>query len=429
MRAPLFFALLCAAATACGGDDDGGQTPVADAGPGLPDASDDQPDSGGPIGDSGWQAEQVTKLPDSATYEGTLAFDDAGTLWMAFTSTEFDTSSNQDVFTMSRVDGGWSAPEARHMPSDFQFTYPTMVADGGDLHLLMTGRFAGPDANNLYYAGYAGGAWSEAEALTEGAPGDGHGYYHAVLAQGAGERAAAYLFDGDVTLQPAEVLVATLDGGAFVEPVTAIDAGGCYDPAIAIDAAGVRHVVGACGSINALQLYYTNDAGGSFAEPVIIAESTSYNTGPILRVGADGETLHMAWQRIEPCGASSCSGIVYATRTGGAWSEPVDVDGGSLTFENSPTLAVAADGTRYVAYQRDDDGGVADVYVASSADGVSWDEVLLTPNTESTHQIAPRSLIVDPATGQPHLTFQDTTALDPYNTEIWHAWLEEDALR
>lgn len=399
---------------------DGGDAP--DSGTALP------PDGGGGGGGGAWERQQVSKSLESASYGAALAITASGELWIAFAESEVGASFDQDVVSTKRAAGGgsWSAPEARNPPSDYQFTYPSMVAVDDTVHLVMNGRTEVDGANDIYYSRLQGGAWEATTELTTGAPGTGLGSYQPVLAaSGSGSLSVAYVFAGDVEPAAPEIRVAPVVSGQLAGSVVALDVeGGCDEPALVVDDAGVRHLLASCGAALSGHVYYTNDAGGTFAEPEPLPAAGHWETLPALALDPDGATLHAAWFQSHACPAgNNCGEIYYAARRDGAWSTPVAASGGSDTFETEPTLAVDAEGTLYIAFQRNIGDDDTDVYVATSADGVAFAETLVTEGTEGTRQVAPRSMRIDPLTGAPHFTFDDVVGGDPFNMEIWHARL------
>src|SRR4051812_12842406 len=218
--------------------------------------------SGGCWPGNGWVSEQVTQSSSTGTYDGALAFTASGNTWMAFADPMTEASSDQDIFSTSHESCAWSAPQARNMASTYQFAYPSIVATGETLHLVMSGLISSSQGNDVYYATYDNGTWSPASALTMSTPGVGYGDYSPVAAASAsGEVSVAYLSGGT---SDSKVHVAKIASGALQGDAVALDvAGGCDDPQLVYDANGTRHVVAICGGDT--RVTYSNDSGGSWA--------------------------------------------------------------------------------------------------------------------------------------------------------------------
>jgi hypothetical protein len=378
---------------------------------------------------SGWVTKAVTSTPSTGTYDGQIAFTASGEMLIAFAEPESEASSNQDIFTTRLSDCQWSPPEVRNGVSTYQFAYPTIVSRDETVHLAFSGLFNAATGNNdVYYTKRVSNAWTGALPLTTNAPGSGLGSYNPRLATApsSGELSVAFLFAGDTASVPTEVHVAAISSGGQlqgkVKPITGI-AGGCDDPQLVYDGKGTRHLVAVCGFASDARVYYTHDAGGTFIAPVTIDSATGlFNSSPSLTLDADGETLHLAWRRDIPCASSECAEILYSKRAGTSWSTPIHVNGDSTDGERFPTIGVLDNGTIHIGFERDV-GSNSDIFVATSTNGTSFTETLITPGTDETSETLPGSMTIDPTTGHPLFTFSKVTSTTPFNMDVWRAEL------
>jgi len=125
-----------------------------------------------------------------------------------------------------------------------------------------------------------------------------------------------------------------------------------------------------------------------------------------------------------PCADGSCAEVQHAYRAGVAWSSPVDASGGGDSDELAPALVVDGSGRPIVAFHRFNAARFADVFVTWSEDGGrTWAAARsITPGSDMADDWFPRSFVLHPQTGLPHLTFEAlVVGSDPLNTEVIHA--------
>jgi hypothetical protein len=211
-------------------------------------------------------------------------------------------------------------------------------------------------------------------------------------------------------------------------PATVIPApsGGCGQACVAIDANGKVHVVADCGPSGGEDLYYATNAGGSWTSMVVPGGANRDDYNGVLAVDPDGQTLHLAWNAFTACTGSSgaCSDILYEKITaGGTFGSEVHATNTGDASEMVPAIAVDASGRPIVSYQLANSNNFFDVYVTWSADGQTFETARdITPNTDARDDLGATQVVIDPATGLPHVIFYSTFETTPeVNTEIMHA--------
>lgn len=154
-------------------------------------------------------------------------------------------------------------------------------------------------------------------------------------------------------------------GPAVSQPLNVTHSGDAYEtqPSIGLAASGTVHLafirvypqVGAPDGV-ASDIFYTNDAGGTFAEPVkLSAPSGIYSNTPDMVVEPGG-VVHVVFRRsTSQTSVLGDDDLVYATNRTGSFETLLAVDGGAgldeLSMPMNPAVAVDAAGVVHVAFQ------------------------------------------------------------------------------
>lgn len=285
-RAPLCRLALGAAllfAAACGSDDPdvgpdartGADAPIADAAP--VDARIEPDAMPSPLGPGEWTTENVSQTPGTIATQSDLAITDSGTVFVVWSESDSENVSDQDILVATGGDGTWKT-DTLTTDVGVQNTYPSILTDGDTVHLVWSGY---PDGwNDIYYTVHTpADGWRDPVDLTAAFESalERDAFAPALAIGPNGELAIAYqsgLRDVEGEFRdPTEIRVIRIANGAVIDgPVTVIEAvgAGCNEPDLAFDAAGALHLVAACGAVLQGDIYYTTDAGGSFAEPVVL---------------------------------------------------------------------------------------------------------------------------------------------------------------
>ena len=427
--------LLLVAIAACGGDDGGG----ADAGAGT------DADPAGDAGDDGCDVvpsditceglgtfafENVSRTADTISHDGDLAMSATGAAVIAFAEPLADPLSDQDIFTARRGECGWQDSAPLTSDSEVQNARPSLVVEGETFHMVWNGYPEG--LNDIYYAADSGTGWSERVNLTaehESAM-MRHAYAPSISVGPGGAIAIAYLsapadaeggFDG-----PGEVRVARLEADTLAGPPVSVipaAADGCFNPRAAHDGDGNLHVLAECGPLFDQDIIWATDSGpGPWrSEPM---PGTAGHSDLSVTVAVTGGVVHAAWAAELPCGENTCRTLQYARLDGGTWSGPATASQPGTPGDNGPGLAIAPDGTIYLAFWRDNTESRSDVYLTSSADGESFAAPCNLTRTDADNEWMPSALQLDPESGKLHLLFEEfVPGSDPLDTEIVHGWI------
>ncbi|MEP7328725.1 MAG: sialidase family protein [Betaproteobacteria bacterium] len=190
-----------------------------------------------------------------------------------------------------------------------------------------------------------------------------------------------------------------------------------------------------------LRIIRSSDKGATWSSPITVAEHQSLGTvdpetgnpirdGSILGAIAAGKngTLAVVWQDARFAGGAR-DGIAFARSTDGGftWSTPVRVNGAPAVPAFLPTVAIRDDGVIGVSYYDfrsntiDPNTLPTDSWLATSSDGVSWQESSLAATFDyATAPIAGGSLFLGDYTalatvGTSFVTFAGRTTGNPAN--------------
>ena len=161
-----------------------------------------------------------------------------------------------------------------------------------------------------------------------------------------------------------------------------------YNPEMAIDSAGVTHAVWV-GDNGLDNIYYANNAGGSWSEPITISPTSQdypyYNYYPQIAVDS-GNHPHVVWY-----GSGDMSyQIWYAADLGSGWSDPTLLSTQSDYDQYNPQIATDSSGNAHVVwYGYDSSGNYYQVYYATNAGG-SWSSPARLSTQSSYDQYDPR---------------------------------------
>ena len=420
---------------ACGGDGDGddGDVAAADAAPAI-DAGEDGcevvPSDITCEGLGTFAFDNVSRTADSISHDADLALSASGASVVAFAEPLADPIFDQDIFTARRGECTWQGSVPLTSDSEVQNAYPSLAVEGETFHMVWSGYPEG--LNDVYYSADSGAGWSQRVNLTaehESAM-MRHAYAPSISIGPGGAIAIAYLsapadaeggFDG-----PSEVRVALLEADTLAgPPVTVIPAAadGCFNPRAAHDGDGNLHVLAECGPVLDLDIMWATDAGpGPWRnEPL---PGTAGHDDLSVTVAVTGGTVHAAWAADLPCGEETCRTLQYSRLAGGNWSGPTTGSQPGTPGDFEPSLAIASDGTIYMAFWRDNAEGKSDVYLTWSADGETFAAPCNLTRTDGDNEWMPSALQLDPASGKPHLLYEQfVPGSDPLDTEIIHGWI------
>ncbi len=429
--------LLVLAAAAC--SDSGGKS--ADGGPSGGD--DGSPGDGGGDGcqpspseitceglDGAWVFENVSRTAGTISLEGDLAISAGGRMMTAWGEPLAEATFDQDIYSSSWAGCAWQDAAPLTDDSEVQNTYPSLAVEGDTFHLVWSGYPEG--LNDVYYSANSGAGWSERVNLTADYESSmmRHAYSPAISLGPGGAIAIAYLsapadpeggFDG-----PAEVRVAELEADTLVgPPVTVIPAGadGCFNPRAVHDGDGQLHVLAECGPVFDQDIVWATDDGPGpwTSEPL---PGTAGHDDLSVTVASAGGAVHAAWSADLPCGDGTCRTLQYSHLDGATWSDPATASQGGAPADLAPSLAIAADGTVYIAFWRDNADAKADVYLTRATDGETFAAPCNLTRTDADNEWMPSALQLDPRTGALHLLYEAFVPdSDPLDTEIVHAWL------
>lgn len=404
------FVAACGAST--GDDDDDGSSPTPvdyDAGT--------------------WQSEVIVDTPGTISHDIAGVFTNDGKFWGTWMEPDVDATSGEDIWEVSKAPGGgWTLTRLTNDSSN-QAAYNQMATDGTTVHLVYN---SAPTADNdVFYSKNAGSGWSTRLDVTSppeaGTP--RHDYQTDIALAPNGDALIAYVsasVAGNGGINPdGEIRVARIgaNGTPIGTPSLAIPkptTGYCFDPSIVVDDGGTAHVVADCGPVGNEEIYYSNDASGSFATATPLPGGASRDDyGAHLVLDPDGATLHAVWNA--DGGDAEC---MYSSHAG-SWSTPVSASNGPSIDDRACSIAVDPQGRVLVAWHQQDSDGDEDVFFSWSADGATFRTPrLVTTGTETSVEWFPDVIALHPDTGVPHLFYEALVAgTNPLNTRIWHAEL------
>jgi hypothetical protein len=376
-----------------------------------------------------WSLEDVSNTAGTISHDGSLAFTDDGAAWVAFSEPDPIATSDQDIWFTTNAGGGWTPSAALTEDTDVQNAFPSLVARGGELHLAFSGYAEG--LNDIYYMRH-GDSWTARQNLTMAFEPDGAGRidYAPSLAVGPqGEIAIAYLSapadpDGTKT-GPLEVRVVRVEGGvAAGAPTTVLAAGqeDCNAPSAAFDTKGKLHVVADCGPLFQEDVHHVTDATGPFTDDVLPENAGRADTSPSVAAAPDG-SVHVVWVGEASCATGTCGEVFHVRVDGTTFGDVASASSGPDDEDRSPRVAVDAEGRVLVAFHRMNADKFADIYFAHADDGATFSAPRsLTPGTDDSDEWIVSSVVVEPATGRPHVVFTRILAgTDPLDTEVVHA--------
>jgi hypothetical protein len=411
-----------------GGEDAGGDRD--DGGVDRDDGGGDRDDDGGGRDDDGgedvdvrrWTIERATTEASSYARDGALAVTDDGATWAAFVDGS-DPWADLRVARRSPA-GGWSAVAAPETGAVGDEDQPTMSTDGVALDLVWSGvtedRNRSGYRNILWYSRHDGSGWSAPVDLVDRYEiGSDRLVEEPIIARKpSGALALAYQAYTWMAgaIGPYVVKLATIEDGALVgEPATPFAAECNARPALAVDAAGTTHAVTRCGAFP-WDIAYTHDAGGSWAEPVLLPGSDeNTDMAPAIAVAPDGTVL-VAWTAQRACDIGACTAVMVSERRGHGFDEPIMISGDHRDAQ--PQLAVDGDGALHVAFTRLDRAGEDDVdvvVVSRDTEGALHEEVL-TPDMPGSGLAEVYGTTID-GEGRPHFGF--TLGSSPL--DLWYA--------
>lgn len=118
-----------------------------------------------------------------------------------------------------------------------------------------------------------------------------------------------------------------------------------------------------------VELYFSHQVAGSWSPPLLVhSRPQAWDRSPSLAVAADG-TVWLAWSSSETADPDQ-AGLYTSRWTGRRWTEPEAVPLGSILVATEPSLAVAPDNTLWLAWVGFD--GVDEEIFASHRDDRSW---------------------------------------------------------
>lgn len=141
-----------------------------------------------------------------------------------------------------------------------------------------------------------------------------------------------------------------------------------YNPVLALDENNVVHVVwfGAYYSGSPLNIFYSNNSGGTWTDPLNISKHTYSDKDPSIFVDMEGN-IHVAFVSLDT------NQLYYVNRIGGSWSNPQAIApyNNYHVYDAGISIAVDSKGHVYIAYTSDEPSNNCEVYVVNNTGG-SW---------------------------------------------------------
>ena len=223
-----------------------------------------------------------------------LALDGGGRLHVAWT--RYDDGVGKIYYRVWQ--GRWAAPQERISPSPGYAGFPALAVDGvGNPHVVWYGirPAVQPGATRhesiyeIFYTGFDGRAWTPPLLISTGLP---DAINPAMTSDRTGRlHAAWYQFDGRVY----QVRYAARDG-AWSEPETVLatryDA---FSPDLAVDANGRAVLVWEHHDGLSSSIQFARRSGGAWSDPVDLSDPASPSRHPSVSVGPSG-TVYVAWE-------------------------------------------------------------------------------------------------------------------------------------
>jgi len=267
-------------------------------------------------------------------------------------------SQPQVLLVASRDGGAHWAPLAQASDGPVASRLAALAADSsGVLHVVWT-RYDG-GLGKVYYRAWApsragaGGAWLAPQRRIS--PADLYAGFPAVALDRAGRpQVVWYGIREGPTPQPTkhgaiyEILYTGYDGRAWSHPaLVSTGPPDSINPAMASDFAGRLHAVWYQYNGRVYQIRYAEYAGG-WQQPEGVSRTSEDEFSPDVAADAQGR-LALAWEQHDAQGGSV---IDFATRTDGAWSDPIALSGPPAAYH--PSVGTDATGTTWVAWDADD---------------------------------------------------------------------------
>ncbi len=293
----------------------------------------------------------------------------------------------------------WSGP-VRLSQTGQEAGEPAVAMDAaGGVHVAWSQGAGGGPGASLYYARFdsATGRWTRAVEVARGTSGemarqpallaDGRGLLHLVWSGGA---------QGQIMHSRARLGEAASAGGwSPTQPLSAADAA-ASEPQIGLDAAGRLYVVYVVplNEGRGVYLVRSEDGGETWSRPELVfdavAEGQAMVDHPTLAVAPDG-TRHVAWVQKALPDTWPPQGIVYTRQEPGAsaWAEPLAVAGVGYDW---PRLALV-EGAVHLLYGEASGGSVWHRWSASAGEaGGGWSTPARVPGWQGT--VGPYGLAV-----------------------------------
>jgi hypothetical protein len=257
-----------------------------------------------------------------------------------------------DVFHLTTDDGGtFQAPQNITAALDDEAYAPSAFIEGDDtIHLVFQTR-TGVSPDYVYGIGYAtvsGGAVSAIEEVASSSAMPSLDPTHDIVVDGSGNVHVVYGMPGETGYEGV-LNYRGKTGSAWGAPEALSETNmDVYGTCLGIDGAGVIHLAYVKGELfGDMSLMYNSREGGSWSAAQALGtfpDDRSYYLGLAGENG--GEGVHIAFKRYY----DSNGDIFYLRGQGGAFDEPYRVTETADLDEGTPAIALAADGTVYIAF-------------------------------------------------------------------------------
>ncbi|MDD3719605.1 MAG: sialidase family protein, partial [Actinomycetota bacterium] len=331
-----------------------------------------------------------------------------------------DAEDEYSIWYSTNAGGTWSDPVAISTQSTYsQYNARIAVGPDGKVNVVWEGYDAAGSEYWIWYASNAGGTWSDPVNIS---PDDNYPYYPEIAVDSTG--AAHTVWHGhnyEIGID-CDILYATNTGGTWSYPefVSGIhEHSGSYWPSIAIDPSDNPHVVWEGYDDEDGYYYwiwYATRAGGAWSDPYRLSTQSGYDQyDPKIAVGPDG-SAHVVWYGYDAGG--DYYQVYYAGNSGGAWSAPVRLSTNLQYDQYDPQIRVGPEGKAHVVwYGYDADYYYYRVYYASNPGGAWTDPVLVSHQPEWDSYYAQIALDL---CGNPHVVWDDYDSTT-YEDDIWYS--------
>lgn len=302
----------------------------------------------------------------AGTDEGLFKSSDAGVSWNHM-------NSDLEVSTI---------PNITKSPFIFDVQPSISIGSDGGLHIAWLGLYASfgtPDGvvEDVFYLKKENGIWSKPIKISVPT-----GYYSKNISLSVDKLGHPHIVfrrstDQSQSLSEDDIFYTNNTGAGFLEPVKVID-GGYYndwlrnplEPSLALDSNGVAHIVYLAGYTG--NLWYTNNHNGSFITPIKIINDDTRALGVDISSDGNGK-IHVAVEAVYP-GVNTQTEIYYTNNLSGNFSslQKLSSDGG-----DTPIITIDSQDKVHIAFYRISSGWKQVGYINNKAGSFSNPQYLM----------------------------------------------------